>query len=64
MVTTRENETSAFNEYVEALLEVIEHSDRAEPPRDYCIGLMMPVAHQSGEPLAEVTAPALVSAKH
>ncbi len=64
MVTTGENETSSFDGYVEALTEVIGHADRSEPLRDYCIGLMMPVARKSVEPLAAVTAPARVSAKH
>ncbi len=54
----------AFEGYVDALVEVIGHADRAEPLRDYCTGLMMPVARKSVEPLAAVTAPARVSAKH
>lgn len=53
-----------FDAYVDALTEVIGHADRAEPLRDYCLGLMMPVARKSVEPLAAVTAPARVSAKH
>ncbi len=57
-------ETAAFDAYVEELVEVIGHADRAEPLRDYCAGLMMPVARKSVEPLAAVTAPARVSAKH
>jgi SRSO17 transposase len=56
--------TAAFESYVEALVGVIGHADRAEPLRDYCLGLMMPVARKSVEPLAAVTAPARVSAKH
>jgi SRSO17 transposase len=64
MVTTNEREADAFDQYVEALTEVIGHADRAEPLRDYCTGLMMPVARKSVEPLAAVTAPARVSAKH
>ena len=56
--------TASFESYVEALIEVIRHADRAEPLRDYCLGLMMPVARKSVEPLAAVTAPARVSAKH
>ena len=64
MVTTNENAVSAFDQYVDALTEVIGHMDRAEPLRDYCTGLMMPVARKSVEPLAAVTAPARVSAKH
>lgn len=51
-----------FDAYVEALIGVIGHADRAEPFRDYCLGLMMPVARKSVEPLAAVTAPARVSA--
>lgn len=53
-----------FDAYVEALIGVIGHADRAEPLRDYCLGLMMPVARKSVEPLAAITAPARVSAKH
>lgn len=58
------NTASAFDAYVEALTEVIGHADRAEPLRDYCTGLMMPVPRKSVEPLAAVTAPSRVSAKH
>lgn len=64
MVATGKNEIGSFDGYVEALAEVIGHADRAEPLRDYCIGLMMPVARKSVEPLAAVTAPARVSARH
>jgi SRSO17 transposase len=56
--------TAAFEGYVDALVGVIGHADRAEPLRDYCLGLMMPVARKSVEPLAAVTAPERVSAKH
>ena len=64
MVSEDGSEASAFDGYVEALIEVIGHADRAEPLRDYCTGLMMPVARKSVEPLAAITAPARVSAKH
>lgn len=64
MEKTHDSEASAFDGYVEALTEVIGHADRAEPLRDYCTGLMMPVARKSVEPLAAVTAPSRVSAKH
>jgi SRSO17 transposase len=57
-------ERRGFDAYVEALTEVIGHADRAEPLHDYCLGLMMPIARKSVEPLAAVTAPARVSAKH
>jgi SRSO17 transposase len=52
MVSEDGSEASAFDGYVEALIEVIGHADRAEPLRDYCTGLMMPVARKSVEPLA------------
>ncbi len=55
---------AAFDAYVESLTEVIGHADRAEPLKDYCLGLLMPLARKSVEPLAAVTAPARVSAKH
>jgi SRSO17 transposase len=53
-----------FAAYVEALVEVIGHADRAEPLRDYCLGLLMPGERKSVEPIAAMTAPARVSAKH
>src|ERR1700730_18729220 len=53
-----------FAAYVEARVEVIGHADRAEPLRDYCLGLLMPGERKSVEPIAAVTAPARVSAKH
>src|SRR5690606_17742459 len=56
--------TTAFEGYVEALVGVIGHADRAEPLRDYCLGLRMPMARKSVEPLAAVTAPERVLAKH
>ena len=55
---------AAFADYVDSLVDVIGHADRAEPLNDYCLGLMLPVARKSVEPLAAVTAPARVSAKH
>ncbi|WP_404801895.1 IS701 family transposase [Bosea spartocytisi] len=55
---------TGFDAYVAALIEVIGHADRAEPLRDYCLRLMMPVSRKSVEPLAAVTAPARVSAQH
>jgi SRSO17 transposase len=55
---------SRFAEYVEGLVCVIGHADRAQPLRDYCAGLMMPCERKSVEPLAAVTAPARVAAQH
>src|ERR1044071_2932654 len=50
--------------YVEALAEGVGDADRAEPLHDYCRGLLLPGERKSVEPIAAVTAPARVSAKH
>jgi SRSO17 transposase len=55
---------SRFAAYVEGLVSVIGHKDRAGPLRDYCTGLMMPCERKSVEPMAAVTAPARVAAQH
>src|SRR5271167_4775828 len=57
---------SRFATYVEGLVSVIGHADRARPLRDYCMGLMMPCERKSVEPMAAVTAPApaRVAAQH
>src|SRR3569833_736582 len=59
-----EDRQERFAAYVEALAEVIVHADRIEPVRDYCRGLLLPGDRKSVEPIAAVTAPARVSAKH
>jgi SRSO17 transposase len=59
-----EDRQERFAEYVEALAAVIGHADRAEPLRDYCRGLLLPGERKSVEPIAAVTAPARVLAKH
>jgi SRSO17 transposase len=59
-----EDRQQRFAAYVEAMTKVIGHADRAEPLRDYCLGLLMPGERKSVEPIAAVTAPARVSAKH
>ena len=53
-----------FEAYVEGLASVIGHKDREEPLRDYSRGLLTASGRKSVEPLAAVTAPAEVSAKH
>ncbi len=55
---------SRFERYVEALVSVIGHADRAGPLRDYCAGLMLTSERKSVEPLAALTAPSRVSAQH
>src|SRR6202008_2326247 len=46
-----------FSAFVEGLVSVIGHADRARPLFDYCIGLIMPGERKSVEPMAAVTAP-------
>src|ERR1700736_274212 len=53
-----------FAGYVEALGVVLGHVDRQQPMHDYCLGLLMPIERKSVEPMAAVTAPAQVAAKH
>jgi SRSO17 transposase len=53
-----------FAAYVGELTKVIGHADRAAPLRDYCGGLLSTEGRRSVEPMAAVTAPAMVSAQH
>src|SRR6202045_604635 len=55
---------SRFAAYVEGLTTVIGHADRAKPLRDYCVGLMMPCARKSVEPMAAITTPERTAAQH
>src|SRR6202007_1276439 len=59
-----EGSEAGFGSYVEALGGVLGHADRQQPMHDYCLGLLMPIARKSVEPMAAVTAPAHVAAKH
>jgi hypothetical protein len=59
-----EGSEARFAAYVEALGVVLGHADRQQPMHDYCLGLLMPIARKSVEPMAAVTAPAQVAAKH
>jgi SRSO17 transposase len=63
-VRKADGSASRFAAYVEGLVSVIGHADRAGPLRDYCTGLVMPGERKSVEPLAAMTAPARVSAQH
>jgi SRSO17 transposase len=60
---TKDSE-AAFAAYVDSLIDVVGHADRAAPLKDYCLGLLMPGERKSVEPLAAVTSPARVSAQH
>ena len=53
-----------FGVYIEGLVSVIGHADRAKPLRDYCVGLMMPCERKSVEPMAALTAPGRTAAQH
>jgi hypothetical protein len=55
---------SRFAAYVEGLVSVIGHADRASPLRDYCLGLIMPCERKSVEPMAAITAPDRTAAQH
>jgi SRSO17 transposase len=55
---------SRFSAYVERLVSVIGHADRAGPLRDYCLGVMLPCERKSVEPIAAVTAPGRTAAQH
>jgi SRSO17 transposase len=59
-----EDSESRFARYVEGIVSVIGHADRARPLWDYCVGLMMPCGRKSVEPMAAVTAPERVAAQH
>jgi SRSO17 transposase len=64
MGLSKDSSESRFSGYVEGLVSVIGHADRAAPLRDYCLGLLTAGERKSVEPLAAVTAPARVSAQH
>ena len=53
-----------FAAYVDGLVGVIGHADRARPLRDYCTGLLLPCERKSVEPMAAVTAPERTAAQH
>jgi SRSO17 transposase len=53
-----------FAAYVDGLVSVIGHADRAGPLADYCMGLMLPAERKSVEPMAAMTAPTRTAAQH
>ena len=53
-----------FTQYIESLTGVLGHVDRAEPLKDYCTGLLMPVERKSVEPMAAIVSPTRASAAH
>src|SRR4051794_20571132 len=61
---TSDGSESRFSAFVEGLVSVIGHADRARPLFDYCIGVIMPGERKSVEPMAAVTAPDRTAAQH
>jgi hypothetical protein len=59
-----EDTGSRFVAFVDGLVSVIGHADRAGPLWDYCTGLVMPCERKRVEPMAAMTAPANVGAQH
>ena len=55
---------SRFAAFIQGLVSVIGHADRAGPLRDYCTGLVMPCERKSVEPMAAITAPDRTAAQH
>lgn len=53
-----------FEHYLEHLCEVLSRVDRGTGLKDYCRGLMLPIARKSVEPLAAYSDPLHVAAKH
>jgi SRSO17 transposase len=53
-----------FEAYIDQLVGVIGHADRAVPLHDYCMGLLLPGKRKSVEPMAALTAPARTAPKH
>jgi len=53
-----------FEHYLDHLCEVLGRVDRGTGLKDYCRGLMLPIARKSVEPLAAYSDPLHVAAKH
>jgi SRSO17 transposase len=53
-----------FECYLDHLCEVLGHVDRIAGLKDYCRGLMLPIARKSVEPLAACSDPLHIVAKH
>ncbi len=51
--TTNES-CERFTVYLDGLASVIRPSNRADPLRDYCKGLLLPAARKSVEPMADM----------
>lgn len=56
------SDSAELDEYLEHLCAALGHADRRVSLRDYCQGLMLPIARKSIEPLAAHTDPMHVCA--
>src|SRR5262245_10202328 len=63
-ITEAKDIESRFECYVEGLVSVIGHADRAGPLHDYFLGLVLPGERKSVEPMAAITAPERTAAQH
>ena len=61
---TANDSESRFSGYVQGLVSVIGHADRARPLPRTIVGLIVTCERKSVEPMAAVTAPERVSAQH
>jgi len=55
---------AVFEYYLDHLCEVLHRAERSTGLKDYCRGLMLPIARKSIEPLAACSDPLHVAAKH
>jgi SRSO17 transposase len=60
----KDSSEARFAAYIDGLVGVIGHADRAGPLEDYCTGLMLPADRKSVEPMAAMTAPTRTAAQH
>jgi SRSO17 transposase len=60
----KDSSEARFAAYVDGLVGVVGHADRAGPLEAYCMGLMLPAERKSVEPMAAMTAPTRTAAQH
>lgn len=63
-LTSQSTRERRFDQYVTLLADAVDHADRAQPLRDYCTGLFLPIERKSMEPMAAALAPGNTKAKH
>ena len=56
--------TERFEQFVSLMAQQLGHTDRVEPFRGYCTGLLLPVKRKSVEPMAAQLAPTRVRSEH